>query len=462
MKKKLDVFNFFFSSAAVVILIGVIAKILEWPSQDLLITVGLSIEAVVFGLSSIRFIEVSKNEQAATEKTLTKMVDKLNPSQTNQNEPELEKKSEPTVLQKIQAENYSISKFEKLKMVNVSADFYFQSEWFMLSEDDYLSLQKLIVTLFGKNLPAKSEYLFLKNSPIQLPDYSFEELVLIKPTTVSHENISLLLKAFKLAKFQNFLSNLIMTESQDGITIRNRKKSELQVYYSKTSVVAKYIETHYAKKLVQAPLMPAIETLIPLRDNDLIRYLIDDIKIKDLGKLTDLIEQLKLASGELQLLLISKIGSIEFNTSTKKELNILAVLVKALLNLKDKTLASKTLNKALTLKIDPETSIELDDVIYFDGDLVYFGDQNEYSLHLDELFSAEDRGLISYFENVMELLTTTEIGDGDALRELFGLNTFNSKDDLYTKISRIIKIKQNGKPKGGQIAFNLLHKQYSS
>ena len=153
MKKKLDVFNFFFSSAAVVILIGVIAKILEWPSQDLLITVGLSIEAVVFGLSSIRFIEVSKNEQAATEKTLTKMVDKLNPSQTNQNEPELEKKSEPTVLQKIQAENYSISKFEKLKMVNVSADFYFQSEWFMLSEDDYLSLQKLIVTLFGKNLP---------------------------------------------------------------------------------------------------------------------------------------------------------------------------------------------------------------------------------------------------------------------------------------------------------------------
>lgn len=462
MKKKLDIFNFFFSSAAVVILIGVIAKILEWPSQDLLITLGLSIEAVVFGVSSIRFIEVSKTEQASKDKTLPIMVDKLNPSETNQNEPKLGEKSEPTALEKMQAENYSILKFEKLKMVNVSVDFYFQSEWFLLSEDDYLSLKKLIATLFGKNLPAKSEYLFLKNSPIQLPDYSFEELVLIKPKTVSRENMSLLLKAFKLAKFQNFLSNLIINESQDGITIRNRKKSELQVYCSEASTISKYIETHYAKKLIQAPLMPEIKSLTPLKDNDLICYLIDDIKIKDLGKLTNLVEQLKSASNELQLLLITKIGSIEFNTSTKKELNLLAVLVKALLNLKDKTLASKTLSKALTLKIDSETSICLDDVIYLDGDQIYFGDQNEYNLHLDELFSTEDRELFSYFESVIQLLTTTEIGDDVELRKLFGLNDFNSKDDLHTKISRIIKIKQKGKPNGGQIAFNLLHKQYSN
>ena len=46
--KKLDIFNLFYSGAAVVILIGVIAKLLEWPAQDLLITGGLAIEAVVF------------------------------------------------------------------------------------------------------------------------------------------------------------------------------------------------------------------------------------------------------------------------------------------------------------------------------------------------------------------------------------------------------------------------------
>ena len=57
-KKKLDIFNLFYSGAAVVILIGVIAKLLEWPMQDLLITGGLAIEAVVFGVSAFKYIDV--------------------------------------------------------------------------------------------------------------------------------------------------------------------------------------------------------------------------------------------------------------------------------------------------------------------------------------------------------------------------------------------------------------------
>ena len=60
--KKLDIFNLFYSGAAVVILIGVIAKLLEWPAQDLLITGGLAIEAVVFGVSAIKFVEVKKDD----------------------------------------------------------------------------------------------------------------------------------------------------------------------------------------------------------------------------------------------------------------------------------------------------------------------------------------------------------------------------------------------------------------
>ena len=62
-KKKLDIFNLFYSGAAVVILIGVIAKLLEWPAQDLLITLGLSIEAVVFGVSAIKYVEVEEKQE---------------------------------------------------------------------------------------------------------------------------------------------------------------------------------------------------------------------------------------------------------------------------------------------------------------------------------------------------------------------------------------------------------------
>ena len=76
-KKKLDIFNLFYSGAAVVILIGVIAKLLEWPAQDLLITGGLAIEAVVFGVSAIKFVEVEEKQEVATEATLSKVADGL-------------------------------------------------------------------------------------------------------------------------------------------------------------------------------------------------------------------------------------------------------------------------------------------------------------------------------------------------------------------------------------------------
>ena len=75
--KKLDIFNLFYSGAAVVILIGVIAKLLEWPAQDLLITGGLAIEAVVFGVSAIKFIDVEVKQDVATEATLSKVAEGL-------------------------------------------------------------------------------------------------------------------------------------------------------------------------------------------------------------------------------------------------------------------------------------------------------------------------------------------------------------------------------------------------
>jgi hypothetical protein len=77
VKKKLDIFNLFYSGAAVVILIGVIAKLLEWPAQDLLITGGLAIEAVVFGVSAIKYVDVEVKQEVATEATLSKVAEGL-------------------------------------------------------------------------------------------------------------------------------------------------------------------------------------------------------------------------------------------------------------------------------------------------------------------------------------------------------------------------------------------------
>lgn len=78
VKKKIDVFNFFYSIGAVVILIGVIAKFLEWQLQDVFLLTGLSVEAMVFTMSSIQYKETEKKEYK-WEKLFPELVD--NPEQ---------------------------------------------------------------------------------------------------------------------------------------------------------------------------------------------------------------------------------------------------------------------------------------------------------------------------------------------------------------------------------------------
>jgi gliding motility-associated protein GldL len=52
---RIDRFNFLYSIGAVIILVGVIAKFLEWEYEDELLIIGLLMEITVFASSSIQF-----------------------------------------------------------------------------------------------------------------------------------------------------------------------------------------------------------------------------------------------------------------------------------------------------------------------------------------------------------------------------------------------------------------------
>jgi gliding motility-associated protein GldL len=77
--KKVDVFNFFYSIGAVIILIGVIAKFMEWKLQDEFLLTGLGVEVLVFTMSSIQY--VSQEKKYNWERLFPELVDtKDNPS----------------------------------------------------------------------------------------------------------------------------------------------------------------------------------------------------------------------------------------------------------------------------------------------------------------------------------------------------------------------------------------------
>lgn len=61
-KRKFDYYNFVYAFGACVVIIGAIAKFLEFEYSDELFVAGLSVEVIVFAFSSISFEEAEKKD----------------------------------------------------------------------------------------------------------------------------------------------------------------------------------------------------------------------------------------------------------------------------------------------------------------------------------------------------------------------------------------------------------------
>ena len=208
--KKLDIFNLFYSGAAVVILIGVIAKLLEWPAQDLLITSGLAIEAIVFGVSAIKYVDIKKDTEVATEATLSKVADGLENITANtggiggsgsgetyvnvqtgvaanSNIPDSSSSVDSNSSKKLSIDinsnsnnSHTLWQLEQLDILSLAKDLFFQPKWDELSADEYNQLTHLFKDIFDKKLPNKEAILFLVQFPVKLPIPELNKLTIDK------------------------------------------------------------------------------------------------------------------------------------------------------------------------------------------------------------------------------------------------------------------------------------------
>jgi hypothetical protein len=293
-KKKLDIFNLFYSGAAVVILIGVIAKLLEWPAQDLLITLGLSIEAVVFGVSAIKYVEVEEKQEVATEATLAKVADGLGnlassasgagagsggdtyvniqtgnteasiPALASSNNslkvasnsyPETNTKlaidiqppvspvyTDPLAEETMrQANNMVITtsstnasntlwQLEQLDILSLSKDLFYQPEWNRLTTEEYNHLSGLFKTLFNKKVPTKESLPFLAQFPVKIPVPEIAELDLISASILEQQDVEVICKAFDVIKVTNLFEHFIIELVGPDIIIRTKQPKETIIF----------------------------------------------------------------------------------------------------------------------------------------------------------------------------------------------------------------------------------------
>ena len=507
--KKLDIFNLFYSGAAVVILIGVIAKLLEWPAQDLLITGGLAIEAVVFGVSAVKFIDVEVKQEVATEATLSKVAEGLGTIAANAkaaagetyiniqtgdgsgsntdialdgtdgvnavvriNNQELINSTEENNLKidingdlanaSLAQKNaaHSLWQLEQMDILSLAKDLFFQPAWDKLSTDDYTQVSQIFKRIFDKKLPNKEALPFLIQFPVKLPIPEMSKLVLEKAHPMQAAELELLCKAFSIIKFNTFFDNFILTGQGEAIEIRPRKSKEQQVFGGEEELVLNHVQSYFTKELIISPNIECLNSLVRLKGQTLVDYFIQKIDIKQEAELFSLTNLLTGQADDLKKKLLSKFKKVRYNVDTAAGYAYLKNLVQSTLSFSDSSLGQQYFNRIIEFQIAESKTIVLDDVVNCYSDTIYFGPKNEYSVALNELFVNGELTYLNYINSIIEKLVADNVTTKSKLLELFNMKEQDSKKDVFTKLNYHLA-KTNTVPAGSQLAFILLYKQYS-
>ena len=144
--QKFDVFNFFYSIGAVIILIGVIAKFLEWKLQDPLLLTGLGVEALVFTMSSIQY-KTKAAQEYKWERLFPELVDTAEVTSSLSG---IQKKIEDLSNRYFDGMNEYVERFDSLNSTIVKGSFHYQESLNQIS--DHLSDSAVAFSSFRENV----------------------------------------------------------------------------------------------------------------------------------------------------------------------------------------------------------------------------------------------------------------------------------------------------------------------
>jgi len=500
-KKKLDIFNLFYSGAAVVILIGVIAKLLEWPAQDILITGGLAIEALVFGVSAVKFVEVEAKQEVATEATLSKVADGLGNLvggiggsgvnggtdtyiniQTGTSATDTQQSAGSTAMTQatttqvaatqknvsidinnsIPTNNpaHSLWQLEQMDILSLAKDLFFQPEWDHLASEEYAQISNLFKRVFDKKLPNKEALPFLLQFPVKLPIPEMSKLTIDKAHELSNEEVELLCKSFDIINYNSFLEHFLLIQNGDSISIRPKKANEVQIFGGEEEAILHHAKQFYANDFIISPNLDCLAGMIKLKGQALVELFTQKISVKSEDEFISLSNILLTQPDELKKKLFNKVKKLKYNLATAVGYTYLKTLAQSALSFKDAGIGQELFKNIIEIQVDDQYTITLDDVVNCYADTIYFGPKNEYSVVLSELFVNGELNNLNYVNSIIEKLVGDNIATKSKLLEVFNMKEQDSKKDVFNKLNYHLN-KTNTSPSGAQLAFILLYKQYS-
>jgi hypothetical protein len=468
--KKLDIFNLFYSGAAVVILIGVIAKLLEWPMQDILITGGLAIEALVFAVSSIKFVDVIEESSiGATEATLSKVADGLGNLTAGATVASgfagngtFATSSNSSIAADFNTPTYTDSSWKLLEQMDVltlTKDMFYHPSWVSLKGEEYTQLSQLFKTLFDKKLPSKDALPFLIKFPVAFPISDIDGLQLTSSHTITVSEVEVLYKALRAAEATYLFEKAVIEETDKGIVIRPRKENEIQIFGGEAAAVLAHAKQFHAAHLIVSPVQYFLQDTIGLKEEALTQYFIDHISVADEAQVASLADILASKPDALKNQLWDKLDTVTYDAQTGAGYALLKALVASAASFQNKADGSNLLTKKVVIATANNGVVNRLDVVNCSSETVYFGKDNEYSVKLAELFTNGELQNKGYFDVLIAKLSEDKVATAAELHHLFKLSTEDTASDLLASLNHHLA-KTNSTATGAQLSFVLLCKVF--
>jgi hypothetical protein len=473
--KKLDIFNLFYSGAAVVILIGVIAKLLEWPLQDLLITGGLAIEALVFAVSAIKFVDVKQKVEGATEATLTKVADGLGSltagatiavagvgAGSGTGKVSGSYAGNATFGADFNTPTYTDSSWQLLEQMDVltlTKDMFYHPSWVNLKSEEYTQLTELFKTLFNKKLPSKDALPFLIKFPVAFPISDIDGLVLSSAHTITTTGVEVLYKALRAAEATYLFDKAVIEETGKGVVIRPRKENEIQIFGGEAAAVLAHAKKFHAAHLIISPAQYFLQETMGLKEEALTQYFIDHANVTDETHVASLSDILASKSDAVKQMLFNKFDTVTYDAQTGAGYALLKALVASAVSFQNKAEGSAALLNKVVIKTASNVSINRLDVVNCGSETVYFGKDNEYKVTLAEIFTNGELQYKGHFDALIAKLSEDKVASAAELQHVFNLTTEDTVSDLLSTLNHHLA-KTNTSATGAQLSFVLLCKVF--
>ncbi|MCC7430372.1 AAA family ATPase [bacterium] len=344
------------------------------------------------------------------------------------------------------------------KFHEASEEIFYSSDLNSLSDEDYKKAEDLFAKYFQKKFPDKRTLPFLNQQPFLLQVSGLTKLNLLSETEITSDKVETLAKAFATAKLELF-EKFILQPKEAKIIFRPISENEKQIGNLQSDDLKKYVSKNHSE-LVVAPTIKSLSDFIYLKDSELSKYLITEFDFKDESRKHSLCGIILSEDDNVKFEFISKHPNLTVEQEDENSVSQLSDIVKTALFISDGQKATEILTSKILFKTAEGKTFSLNNLQGLNANNIYFGENNEHSIQLSELFKQDDLNKVAFVEKVLESLSEIISIEKPKLLSLFNLSNEADKKDIFHKLNA--DYKTNGHlSNAAQLAFILLYRKFA-